>query len=328
MAKKPNQKLKLIYLAKIMLENTDEENALTVSQIQTALSHYGVSAERKTVYSDLELLKMAGIDIAINKSRTTQYFVASRAFELAELKLLVDAVQCSRFITHKKSTELIKKLESLAGREQARELRRQVHIENRIKTFNESIYYNVDALHSAITNDRKVQFRYFDYNVNKEKVYRKGNHSYNESPYGMLWDDDKYYLVTYRHKYDSFVHYRVDRMTDIALTDEKRDILPKNMQFDLAQYSNKLFSMYSGSERLVTLRCRNSLVNAVLDRFGKEIDINREGEDHFSISAKLQVSTNFFAWLFRFGPDIKIISPCDTAEEYRKYIKKVLSEYE
>ncbi|WP_028830239.1 helix-turn-helix transcriptional regulator [Proteocatella sphenisci] len=328
MAKKPNQKLKLIYIAKILLEQTDEENALTVSEIQAELANYGVSAERKTVYSDIEMLKMVGIDIAARKSRTTQYFVASRPFELAELKLLVDAVQCSKFITHKKSRELIIKLEKLAGREQAKQLRRQVYIDSRVKTVNESIYYNVDTLHSAIANDKKVTFKYFDYNTNKEKIYRKNKHTYNESPYGMLWEDDKYYLVTYSNKYGNFVHYRVDRMKDIELTSEKRNPLPPSMQFDMAQYSNKMFSMHSGEEHIVRLKCKNSLVNAIIDKFGNDIEMEKLDEENFCITPKLQVSTNFFAWLFKFGSDIKIISPEDTAANYREYIKKVLSEYE
>jgi len=328
MAKKSNQKIKLIYLAKIMIEQTDEENALSVYEIQTELAHYGVAVERKTIYSDIEILKMAGIDIAVRRSRTTQYFVASRLFELAELKLLVDAVQCSKIITHKKSKELIRKLETLASKEQAKQLSRQVYIDARVKTVNESIYYNVDTLHSAIANDKKVVFKYFDYNIEKEKIYRKNKHTYEESPYGMLWEDDKYYLVTYSHKYENFIHYRVDRMKYIELTSEKRDPLPQSMQFDMAKYSNKMFSMHSGEECTIRLKCKNPLANAIIDKFGADIEMEKLDQENFCISSKLQVSTNFFAWLFRFGPDIKILSPQNIASSYKEYIKKVLLEYE
>lgn len=275
MAKSSNQKLKLLYLLKMLEENTDEENAMSINTMIGELERYGVSAERKSIYDDLEALKHYGLDIASKKSKTTEYYVASRLFELPELKLLVDAVQCSKFVTHKKSNELIKKIESLASYRQAQSLQRQVYVSNRVKTINESIYYNVDRLHAAIAENKKVSFKYFDYDVKKEKVFRKSGEKYSVSPYGLSWDDENYYLITFSSKYNDFTHYRVDRMTDIDLIDEERDPLPEKKHFDIAEYTKKVFNMFGGEEVLVQLQLDNSLVNAVIDRFGKDVVIGR-----------------------------------------------------
>ena len=220
MAKSSNQKLKLLYLLKMLEEKTDEENTMTINDMIVELERYGIKAERKSIYADLEALRHYGLDITSRKSKTTDYFVASRLFELPELKLLVDAVQCSKFVTHKKSNELIKKIESLASNKQAQSLHRQVYVTNRVKTINESIYYNVDRLHAAIAENRQVSFKYFDYDVKKEKVFRKNGDKYTVSPYGLSWDDENYYLITFSTKYNGFTHYRVDRMIDIDLLDE------------------------------------------------------------------------------------------------------------
>lgn len=240
MAKSSNQKLKLLYLLKMLEEKTDEENTMSINEMIAELDRYGISAERKSIYDDLEALKHYGLDVASRKSKTTEYFVASRLFELPELKLLVDAVQCSKFVTHKKSDQLIKKIESLASRNQAMSLHRQVYVSNRVKTINESIYYNVDSLHSAIAENKQVTFKYFDYDIKKEKVYRKNGDRYTVSPYGLSWDDENYYLVTFSHKYKDFTHYRVDRMSDIELCDSARDPLPDNEQFNIADYSKNV----------------------------------------------------------------------------------------
>ena len=327
MAKGSNQKLKLLYLLKMLEEKTDEENTMSINEMIAELDRYGISAERKSIYDDLEALKHYGLDIASRKSKTTEYFVASRLFELPELKLLVDAVQCSKFVTHKKSDQLIKKIESLASRNQALSLHRQVYVSNRVKTINESIYYNVDSLHSAIAENKQVTFKYFDYDIKKEKVYRKNGDRYTVSPYGLSWDDENYYLVTFSHKYKDFTHYRVDRMSDIELCDSARDPLPDNEQFNIADYSKKVFNMFGGEEVTVKLKFDNSLVNAVVDRFGKEIMIGKLDEDSFSIWIKVAVSSTFFAWLSQFGSKVKVLSPDTVIDQYKGHLSEILNQY-
>ena len=328
MAKSSNQKLKLLYLLKMLEENTDEENAMSINTMIGELERYGVSAERKSIYDDLEALKHYGLDIASKKSKTTEYYVASRLFELPELKLLVDAVQCSKFVTHKKSNDLIKKIESLASYRQAQSLQRQVYVSNRVKTINESIYYNVDRLHAAIAENKKVSFKYFDYDVKKEKVFRKSGEKYSVSPYGLSWDDENYYLITFSSKYNDFTHYRVDRMTDIDLIDEERDPLPEKKHFDIAEYTKKVFNMFGGEEVLVQLQLDNSLVNAVIDRFGKDVVIGRIDDSNFYVWIKVAVSQTFFAWISQFGSKVKILSPDIVIEKYKRSIQEILSLYE
>lgn len=328
MAKGSNQKLKLLYLLKMLEEKTDEDNTMTINDMIAELERYGITAERKSIYDDLEALRHYGLDIAMRKSKTTDYFVASRLFELPELKLLVDAVQCSKFVTHKKSNELIKKIESLASYRQAQSLHRQVYVSNRVKTINESIYYNVDCLHAAIAENKKVTFKYFDYDINKEKVYRKNGDKYLVSPYGLSWDDENYYLVSFSTKYNDFTHYRVDRMTEIEIFNEQRDPLPEREHFDIAEYTKKVFSMFGGEEVTVKLQFDISLVNAVIDRFGKDITIGKVDEENFYIWIKVVVSSTFFAWVMQFGNKVKILSPESVVDQYSDALFEILKQYE
>jgi len=327
MAKSSNQKLKLLYLLKTLDEKTDEENTMTINDMIAELDRYGINAERKSIYDDLEALRHYGLDIASRKSKTTDYFVASRLFELPELKLLVDAVQCSKFVTHKKSNDLIKKIESLASYRQAQSLQRQVYVSNRVKTINESIYYNVDRLHVAIAENKKVSFKYFDYDIKKEKAFRKNGEKYLVSPYALSWDDENYYLITFSTKYNDFTHYRVDRMTDIDLINEERDPLPDREHFDIAEYTKKVFNMFSGEEVMVQLQFDNSLVNAVIDRFGKDVVIGKMDESSFYIWIKVAVSSTFFAWVSQFGNKVKILSPESVFEQFKLHLSGILDQY-
>lgn len=226
-----HQKLKIMYLMKILLEKTDEEHTITVPEMISELSKLGISAERKSVYDDIEYLKLFGIDICSRKSKTTDYFVASRDFELPELKLLVDSIQSSKFITHKKSLELISKIEKLTSSHNAKKLHRQVFVSNRVKTLNERIYYNVDRIHEAILKNRKITFKYFDIDVNKKQVYRKNGDLYIENPIALTWDDEKYYLITFKEKYNDYVHFRVDKMDSIELSEEERALPEKTLTY-------------------------------------------------------------------------------------------------
>jgi len=321
-----HQKLKLLYLMKILLEKTDEENSITVPQMIEQLKKYGISAERKSIYDDLEYLKLFGLDIICRKSKTYDYFVASRDFELPELKLLVDSVQSSKFITHKKSLELISKIEKLTSENNAKKLHGQVFVTNRIKTLNEKIYYNVDTINEAIFKNKQISFLYFDWTVNKKKKYRKDGSRYIESPIAFTWDEEKYYLITYKSKYSSYTHYRVDKMELIEICENDRIMPPE--EFDLALYDKSIFSMYAGEETDVTIMFKNELVGVVFDRFGMDVPILKADAESFVARIKVILSPHFYSWLVSFGNKVKIISPDYVKDEMCELLNNVIKQYE
>lgn len=327
MAKTSNQKLKLLYLKKMLLEKTDESNTVTIKDMISYLASQGISAERKSIYDDLESLKHYGLDIMSKKTKTTEYYIGNRDFELPELKLLVDAVQCSKFITTKKTKHLIKKIENLTSTHQAKQLQRQVFIKNRIKNLNEDIYYTIDTIHSGISQKQKISFKYFDYGVDKKKTYRKNGKFYEENPHAMLWNDEKYYLIAYNSKHNSFTHYRVDKMSNVELLPQKQDSIPKEKKIDLSNYTKNHFNMYSGEEKQVQIKCCNELADIIVDRFGNKVKLSKFDENHFVITENIVVSKNFFSWLFRFGAKIKLISPEETVLEYKDYLNEVINSY-
>lgn len=310
---------------KILLEQTDEEHPISVPQIIAELERYGVSAERKSIYDDLECLRLFGMDICSVKSKSYGYFVASRDFELPELKLLVDSVQASKFITKKKSLELISKIEGLAGKNAATKLRRQVYVTNRVKAVNEQIYYNVDKIYEAISENRQIKFRYFELDVDKHKIYRKDGGLYCESPLALSWDDENYYMIVYKRKYENFAHYRVDKMDSIQLCDEKRD-LPEQ-DFDLSEYTKSVFSMFGGKAVNVSVKFENSLAGVVFDRFGTDVPTMRVDETHFVCNLNVAVSPVFLGWLVGFGSKAEILSPDFVIEEMKELLEQTIDKY-
>lgn len=324
MAKSANQKLKLLRLYNILMHQSDEEHPIPVPELIHELERWEIKAERKSIYDDLEALSDLGVDIQSRKGRTPGWFIGQRDFELAELKLLVDAVQSSRFITKRKSDALIRKLEHLASTHQARQLQRQVYVDRRVKAMNESIYYNVDKLHTAIAQNTAITFQYFDYDMNKEKVFRHDGALYRVSPYGLIWNSENYYLVALDSVSQQMRHYRVDKMTQIELTEEKRQ---GGSEFDVAAYAQKHFGMYSGDEVTMTLRFRRSMVNVVLDRFGQDVMLIPDGEDHFTVALPLVMSPQFFGWLFGLGDAVRLMSPPTAVEAYQKQISSVSQLY-
>ena len=330
MPKKPNHKLKLLYIQDYLLKNTDENHAVTVKDIITYLESCGISAERKSIYDDIELLKLNGLDICSEKrERTVWYNVVSRNFETYELKLLVDAVQSSKFITEKKSNELIKKLESECSRFGAYELSRQLTVINRIKSMNESIYFNVDIIHNAIRDNMKISFLYFDYNMKKEKVYRHSGKVYTVSPFSLNWDDENYYLVAHDAERNEIRHYRVDKMDKLAELSQRREGAELYDKAYIEDYSKKVFSMFGGETTKVCLEFSERLAGVVIDRFGKDIFLSVDEEQKkFSFETDIVVSPNFFGWLFSFGKDARIIRPQRVLDEYKDYLKDVTELYE
>ena len=328
MPKSPNQKLKLLYLRDILLEKTDENNPMTVAGMIDQLGCYGIRAERKSIYDDLEALRVYGLDIEVSKRKTTGYYVQHRDFELPELKILVDSVQASKFITHKKSAALIKKLESLCSSHDAKLLQRQVYVANRIKSMNESIYYNIDKIHNAIGASKKISFRYIEYTVTKEKQFRRNGERYIVSPYALACNDDKYYMRGYEAASDKVKNFRVDKMNDINIMDAEREGQEHFTGLDMAVFAKKIFSMFEGEEETVRLEFADHLIGAAIDRFGKDIKIYKSDDHHFTTNVQVMVSRKFFGWLSGYGKDARIIGPQKVADQMKEHIEEVRGLYQ
>ncbi len=328
MAKSSNQKLKLLYLLKILSEQTDDGHSMTLHGIQSALQAYDISAERKSLYDDIEALRNYGVDvIGESKGKSYEYHIGERQFELAELKLLVDAVQASKFITVKKSAQLIKKLEGLTSVHEARQLQRQVYVADRIKTMNESIYYNVDILHNAISRNVKIRFQYTQWTVNKELQMKKNGELYEVSPWALSWDNENYYLVAFDTADAIIKHYRVDKMMKLVLTEEGREGREFFEQFNMASYTRKMFGMYHGTEQTVKIQFANELAGVVIDRFGKDVYLRPVDGEHFVAHVKVAVSRQFIAWVIGLGKGAKILAPEAVAEEMKRTVRELAALY-
>ena len=328
MPKGSNQKFKLYRLAQIMLERTDEEHYISMPEIMAALSEYDVTADRKSIYNDLRDLSVFGIEVEGEPiGNRYHYHVTNRSFELPELKLLVDAIQSSKFITEKKSYALIKKLETLASKYDAQKLQRQGYVSGRIKTMNESIYYSVDAIHNASSENKKIKFQYFQWNAKKEMELRHNGAWYHISPWGLSWDDENYYLVGYDTDAGMIKHYRVDKMLHIKISDESREGKEHFKKLDMADYAKKSFGMFGGKEQTVKLSVHNKLAGVIIDRFGKDVMMIPADEEHFNVNVDVRVSRQFLGWVFSLGSDIQIVGPDDVVEQMRKEIARSVEQY-
>ena len=333
MSKGQNQKAKLLHLARILESRTDEGHPMTIARMMELLQAEGVEVrDRKSLYDDLETLRVFGMDIETRREgRSTGYFVASRAFELPELKLLVDAIQSSRFITRKKTDQLIRKVEALTSVHQARQLQRQVYVTGRIKAMNESIYYTVDALHEAIDSGRQIRFRYFEWALGRgrervEKRLRREGGWYQVSPFSLVWDNENYYLVAYESESATVRHYRVDKMQDLEITDLLREGQPAD--FDPAAYAGSLFGMFNGQQETVKIRFENSLIGVVVDRFGRDVFLSPDGDGHFMVTAHVAVSPQFLSWVFSFGKQAEILSPQPVRARFLQYLRETEANYQ
>ena len=326
MAKSNNHKMALLYMMRELLQKTDEDHSMNATDLIAALAAYDCEADRRTIYSNVEILQDFGIDV-IKKENGQGYYIGSRDFELPELKLLVDSVQSSKFITEKKSRELIAKLMQLTNEQKARQLNRSVFIRNRMKTGNEKVYYNVDTLHEAMNRNRQIRFKYGEWTAAKELVEKKGGTEYQVSPWALTWDDENYYLIAFDEAAGIIKHYRVDKMLKIGLTDEERVGRDSFEDFDLAAFSKKTFGMFGGPDANVVLRCKNGLAGVIIDRFGREISLVPEDGEHFHVHVTVAVSPQFFGWVTGIGPGIEIASPADVREAYGAYLAEILSKY-
>ncbi len=317
--------LKSFYLMDILNTRTDEEHSLNANELKEILeTEYEITLSRSTIYSEIQRLIDAGLDIARTDGRSGGYFMASREFELAELKLLVDAVQFSNFITSKKSADLIRKLESQCSRYEAKQLSSQVTIYNRPKTSNETIYYNVDKIHSAIFHNQQITYQYVEWNMKKETTIRHGGEHYIVSPLHLIWDDENYYLIGYDEKSHSVRHYRVDKMRDMNVQEDARSQQALEEKIDVAAFSRKTFGMFSGKDVKVQFRGKKYLAGVMLDRFGTDIWMHPLDDETFSAQVEVTVSPQFFGWLTAIGKDLQITGPDEVRQQYRDYLEGIL----
>ena len=328
MAAGVNQKLKMLYLQQILSEETDTEHGLSAQEIISRLENCGVNVDRRTLYKDLDELDRFGLEILSEQvGHSVLYHLNTRPFELPELKLLVDSVQSARFITEKKSRQLIRKLESLASVHEAQYLHRQVLISGRIKTMNESIYYNVDILHDAINRGRQIRFHYYRWNVRKRMEFRKDGAWYQVSPWCLMWVNENYYLVAFDAEEEKIKHYRVDKMVNLSVVDLPREGREEFCQFDATQYSRRLFGMFGGEVMRVSFEGSNEIVGILFDRFGKDIPVIPQENDRFTASIDIAVSPNFLGWVFSLGDKLRITGPEELVERMREEARRLSGLY-
>lgn len=326
MSKKSGQRGKLLALYRVLWQETDEGHPLSAPELVSRLAERGIPAERKSIYDSVETLRELGVEVLHEPNRG--YYLAERTFQLPELKLLVDAVQASKFITVRKSRDLIRKLEGQASRYQAQTLHRQVYVALRARSMNESVYYAIDAIHAAITENRQIAFQYFDYNVAGEKVLRHGGRFYRVSPFLLLYNSDFYYLIAYDQGSNSLRHYRVDKMLRLTMKKAPRQGAEALEGFDIERYTDTHFSMFRAPQRDVTLRCENRFSSVMVDRFGEGISMAPEDEAHFTLTVRVAVSEQFYGWLFGLGGGVVVAAPQEVRQEMKRYLQAQMAMYE
>ena len=324
MPKSDNQKLKILYILDYLQKNSHEERPVRAAELIAMLDSHRIRCDRKTVYSDIAALQDYGVDIISIPGKNGGYYVASRNFELPELKLLIDAVQSSRYLTEKKSRELIEKLCAQCNEQDGKLLKRTVLVSGRVKSMNETIYYNVDAIQEAITHNKQITFRYFDWDLGQKRRYREKE--YIASPYGLCQDNENCYLLALSERH-GVTSYRVDRMCDIGLMDTDRVPCPELTGKALHDHANRLFQMYSGDAVDVKLRFHRSLINVVIDRFGADTMLIPDGQEHFNFTVKVAVSPMFLSWIIGFGNKAKILYPQSVSDQCRALCQEAMSQY-
>ncbi|MBQ6462214.1 MAG: WYL domain-containing protein [Pseudobutyrivibrio sp.] len=329
MAKGSNQKLKLSYLCKILLEKTDDEHSLTLAQIMNELEKYDISAERKSLYNDFLVMKES-LDMDVIKEqigRETYYHIGERDFQLAEVKLLIDSIQASKFISKRKSNDLIKKMKSLVSEHQAKQLQRQVYVNDRIKSMNEGTYYTVDAIHNAIAENKQIEFVYCSWTIEKKLEPRRDGSIYRVSPWALTWANENYYLVAFDATVEKVKHYRVDKMVKLNILKERRLGEEYFKNFNMGTYALENFSMFGGEIKRVHIEFPNNKVGIFIDRFGKDILIRPEGQERSSIAVDVAISNQFFGWIFGLGSDVKVTKPDDVIEKIKIAANDFMSNY-
>ena len=312
---------------KFLQEKTDREHPVSVKDIIRTMEAYGISVERKTVYDDIETLRTFGMKIGSRRGKPAGFYLEERTFELPELKFLMDAVQSSKFITEKQSAALVRKLEDLASVHETKKLKSQVFLMPGIKTLNEEIYTNIETIYDAISANRQISFRYYQWTLSRELKPKRGGERYRVSPGKLLWNNDNYYLMGLDESSGIVKHYRVDKMMDVAVEEEKRSGESVFRDFDMGRFSAETFGMFDGKETILKIRFSNELVGVVLDRFGKKAVLQRSDDTHFFLQTHIRVSGQFFGWLTGLGPGAEIVSPEKVRKEYKSFLTKILKTY-
>lgn len=299
--------IRIIELLRFLYQQTDEAHAVTVSEMIEHLKSKGIPSVRQTVYTDLEALDSAGIDIVQIKSTQNRYFIGSRIFEYPELKMLVDAVASSKVISAKKSQALIQKLGQLTSIQQAEQLQRLASLSSRVKPHNEKVYYIIDSIQTAILDQHQISFQYYEYTPEKKKILKHDGYRYILDPYALEWKNDHYYLIGYSHKHKGIAHFRVDRLTSVEPLDSKFQPMP---DFDVAAYTNKMVDMFAAEHaEQVKLLCSNELMRVIIDHYGEDIEISPYDDTHFTVIIEVNPSGTFYGWVFKFMRKIRILSP-------------------
>lgn len=326
MGMKSNQRGKLLLLQRYLEENTDAEHPVTMEQILTWLETNAEVSNRKTVYEDLAYLRDLGLDIqSVRVGRGTGYYIGQRTFALSELKLLVDAVQSSKFITESKSMSLIARIEKLGSVYQARQLRHQVWVRGRIKTMNESIFANVDRISAAIEENRQIVFRYFTWNTKRERVFRRDGARYTVSPWALLLDNENYYLLAWED--GTMKHFRVDKMLEIRIAEKPRDGRDSFEKLNMAAYTDSHFGMFSGEAERVKLLFDNALAGVAIDQFGSDAMLIPYDEEHFTVTIRTAVNVQFFGWLLGLGDQVRILEPQSAIDAITAHLESVQQLY-
>ena len=315
--------LRHLHILQYLYERTDDEHPASTADITEYLAEKGIAVHRQTIASDVELLINFGFDIITVRSRQNQYFYGSRQFELAELKMMVDAIQAARFVTNKKSEVLTNKLMRLTSSHHASKLNRQLFVAGRVKATNESVLYTVDLLYEAISENKRIQFKYYEYTSEKKKILKHKGYLYEFSPYDLAWYNDSYYVFGYSEKHGKVIKFRVDRIYKPNITDIEARMKPED--YDLPTYIRRTFSMYDDDIFTVELKCENSLMNAVIDNFGENVVVRPADCGHFIATVEVSANPPFYAWVFTFGGKIKILSPKSVVDEFKTHLKETLN---
>ena len=331
MAARTNQKMKLLYIIDILEKYSDEENPINANELCSRLEAVGVSAERKAIYNDIDTLIDFGYDIIKTRTPRFGYFLASRRFELPEVYLLSDAVRSAEFITPKKTRELISKLDAMLSENQAKKREKGIYINGKTKCKNEEIYYNIDKISSAIEHKKQIKLVYFQRTLQEGKKIVLKEKTLTVSPYALIWENDKYYLVCNNAKYDNLMHLRLDRIKNVEITADTyrhfSEVSEYTEFFDIADYTSKTFNMYSGQTQEIELKCSKKILEQIVDRFSDEIFIYKVTDDTFSFSVKAVVSQGLISWILQYGSDIEVISPETLKDGVIKTVEKIKDMY-
>lgn len=327
MPKNAGDKLRLFHLARFLEENTDPEHPVTIEQIRQMLARHGISASRQTLYADMDDLRLLGYDIICSRSTKNEYYLNSRTFDLAELKLMVDAVQSAKFIPGRSADRMIDKIGSLTSRYRAGKLKRQIYLPDRAESADKKIFQRIDLIHDATAQKVYIKFRYYDRDENKRMIARHNGELYTAAPAALLWDDENYYLIAFDKKEELIKHFRVDKIGQLAVTDEKYGRIKQIEELDLGSYSKRVFGMYRGKNALVKLICDNSLAGVIIDRFGEDITFFKEDGGRFSVNVNVNISPNFYSWAVAFGDKLIIASPEEVRKEFCALLDRIRSHY-